>query len=139
MSKVRKTQFWLDNGAGMLTEYTDQINSAALNRAVDILETTALNDDDRQVISGVRSFTVPLNGMYEDTSVAADSIAHVLEDAQGTSVSKTFQYKIGAHYRYGECFPAGVELSSDGKEQVVWSATLEGSGGVTRTSVSQAA
>jgi hypothetical protein len=142
MAIKRKSRFWMDDSVGALTEYTSQINKAALARMVDILETTALNDDDKTKMSGLRDFNIPINGMYNDTSqTTTTSIAHVLDAAQGTSITKTFQYQLGtglAGYYTGEVLPAGLEISSDGQEKVVWSCTLEGTGAVTRTSVSLA-
>lgn len=137
MARVRKTQIWIEqNTTSTLTEYTAQVNSMSLERSVEILEDTTLNDNDRSVLPGIRSARLPLNGFYDTQST---SIVDNLTNMQGTSVSSTWQIKMGADYYYGECFAAGLTLgAADGKALLPWSTTLEVDGAVNKTSVSQA-
>lgn len=132
MTQTRKERFWLDNAAGTLTEYTSDLNQLDLEKAVDILENTHLNEDDRSIVSGIRSMSIPVNGYDND---ATTSIWHVINLAQGTSVSKTWQAKRGARYWNGECFPGGLKISGDGKKLATASSTLEVDGAVNSTTV----
>lgn len=134
MSRVRKHQFWLDNEAGTLTEFTSDVNNTALARMVEILDQTHINADDETVVSGLRSGNIPLNGYYNDTG---SGIIDTLVAAQGTSVTKTWQLKYGDDYYYGECLPEGLEISGDGKALVTWSCTLRIDAGATKTSAAQ--
>lgn len=134
MARVKKIQFWLDNAAGTLTEYSADTNQASLRRMAEIIDETPLNVDDRSVLTGTRSFSAPVNGWYNDTTVS--NIGQVLHAAIGTSVTKTFQLRFGSDYYYGECFPNDVEFSGGaGRTLVTWSCSLEGDGAVTRSSV----
>lgn len=132
MTQLRKTQIWIDNPAGTLTEVTSDLNQADLNRAVEILENTHLNEDDASNVSGVRSYEIPLNGYDND---ATTSLPDILDRAQGTSVTKTWQMKKGTRYYNGECLPNGVQYSGDGKKLRVFSTSLIGDGAVNRTTV----
>ena len=133
MTQGRKFQFWLDNKSGTLTEYSADLNQVQLKRAVDILENTHINEDDKSVMgNGLRSATIPLNGYMND---ATTSIVDVLDRSQGTTVSKTFQVKFGVRYWNGECFPGGIDPGGDGKKLSLWSCTLEVDGAVNRTTV----
>ena len=132
MTQIRKYQFWLDNRSGTLTEYTTDLNQVDLERTVDILENTHLTQDDRSIVSGIRSAKIPLNGYDNDSTT---SMPHTLALALGTSISKTFSFRKGTRYYTGECFPAGLKLSGDGKKLGVFSVTLEVDDSVTSTTV----
>lgn len=132
MTQGRKGQFWLDNVAGTLTDVSSDLNQADLNKAVEILENTHINEDDASNVSGIRSYEIPLNGYDND---ATTSLVHILNAAQGTSVTKTWQLKRGTRYYNGECLPNGLQLSMDGKKLRVFSVTLVGDGAVNSTTV----
>lgn len=132
MTQRRKAQFYLDSAAGTLTEYTSDLNQVSLERMVEILDNTHLNEDDKSKVSGLRDAKLPINGFMDDSSTA---LSQVIDAAQGTSTSKTFQLKIGSRYWNGECFPADYKPSADGKKLAVFSATLEVDGAINRTTV----
>lgn len=133
MGKARKSQFWMDNTSGTLVEYTSELNSASLEQMREVLEDTGLNEDDVSRMGGIRSAQLPINGY---TSLTDTGVVKALNAAIRTSVSKTFQYRIGSVYYNGEAFADGVKQgNADGKAIIPWSATLMVDGAVNKTSV----
>lgn len=132
MTQIRKYQFWLDNGAGTLTEYTSDLNQVDFERTVDILDNTHLNENDMSKVSGIRDASLSLNGYDND---ATTSLAHCIAQAQGTSTTKTFQFKKGTRYYNGETLPGGLKISGDGKKLGVFSFKLEVDGAINSTTV----
>lgn len=135
MTHQRKIQFWLDNTAGTLTEASADLNQVDLERTVDILENTGLNDDHKVKSSGIMDTGIPLNGFYND---ATTSIWHWIDQAQATSVTKTWQIKVGARYWNGECLPGGLKISGDGQKKAMASSKLEVTAEPNSTSVALA-
>ena len=135
MAHQTKIQFWLDNTTGALTDYSADINQASLRRAQAVLEDTGLNVNHRSVLPGTHSWSVSLNGYYNDTSVSGIGAA-LHGGVNATSISKTFQMKVGADYYNGEVYISDFEVSGGmGRQVVTWSATLEGDDAANKTSV----
>ncbi len=133
MSKQRKAQFWLDNSSGTLVDYSTWCNSASLEQMREILEDTGLNEDDVSVMGGIRSAQLPINGYTPTTDTG---ITKALDAAIRTSVTKTFQLKLGTVYYNGECLSDGVKLgNADGHQLIPFSTTLRVDGIVNKTSV----
>lgn len=132
MTQLRKSQFWLDNKTGTLTEYTADLNQSDFERSVDILENTHLNENDKSKLSGIREASISINGYDND---ATTSIWYAIDQAQGTSATKTFQIKRGSRYYNGECLPGGLKHSADGQKLAVASCKLDVDGAVNSTTV----
>ena len=81
--------FSLDNASATLTDLTAWLNQVSLQRAINLLEDTALSDTNKSVLTGLAGTTVSINGFVNSTT---DAIFGPLI-ATATSVTKTFQYK----------------------------------------------
>lgn len=133
MTQGRKTQFWLDNKSGTLTEYTSELNNVSGPEfKVEELENTHLNEDDKSFIAGIREATVKLNGYFGD---ATTDIYRIMQASLGSSVTKTFQKKVGSRYFNGEVIVSDLKEDEDGKKLRMFSATLRVDGAVNATTV----
>lgn len=129
---LRKSQFYLDNTSGTLTEYSSEINGVSSELGRDILEDTSLNEDWESIQAGIRRGQVPINGFVTQLNTG---IMKALLAAQATSVTKTFQFKVGSRYINGEALVGDVKWDADGKKLIPFSATLRVDGAVNETSV----
>src|SRR5512138_2578874 len=95
----KNVTFKIDNAATTLTDITAYVNQASLQRAINLLEDTALSDANRSVLTGLAGTTVSINGFVNTTT---DGIFGPLI-AAATSVTKTTQYGAYAgRFYYGE-------------------------------------
>lgn len=141
-----KTQFWLDNEAGTLTDYSAQIQSmTGPDLTKNLITPTGINDDDEQAQHlGMRSYTISLTAWYLDTS--GSSLWTNLQTYRDTTVeaSKSFQIKQGAlltkPYEKGECVLEALTRppADNAGTGLMFTATLRVDNGVTATSVSAA-
>jgi len=122
MTHQRKLKFWLDNTAETLTEASADLNQVDLERIVNILENTHINEDHKAKRSGIMDTGISLNGYFND---ATTSVWWWINQAQGTSITKTWQFKSGSRYWNGECLPGGLKISGDGQKNQVASCKLE--------------
>ncbi len=126
--------FKIDNAAGTITEITAYVNQASLQRAIGLLEDTALSDANKSVLSGLAGTTLPINGFVNTTT---DGIfGPMIQTA--TSVTKTVQYGAytGRYYK-GEALPSNIKYSGQVGGLQMFSVDLTFDGAVTRTSVNQ--
>lgn len=130
----KNVTFKIDNAAASLTDITSFVNQASLQRAINLLEDTALSDANRSVLTGLAGTTVSINGFVNTTT---DSIFGPII-ATATSVTKTTQY--GAYsnrFYYGEALISNVQYSGSVDNLQTFSCDLTFDGAVTRTSATQ--
>lgn len=127
----------IDNASGTLTDITAYLTSAAIRGALDVIEDTALSDEERSYLPGKAGATIPLAGMINTTT---NGIFSPLVGNR-TSVTKTIEYRAyatnstgdaGAFYN-GEVYLTSVELSGSLNSLVTFScdATFDGAVNVT--------
>jgi hypothetical protein len=124
----------LDNAAASLTDITAYCNQASLQRAINLLEDTALSDANRSVLTGLAGTTISINGFVNTTT---DGIFGPII-ATATSVTKTAQY--GAYsnrFYYGETLISNIQYSGSVDNLQTFSCDLTFDGAVTRTSATQ--
>ena len=119
-----------------LVDITSYINSANLNRALNLLDDTALSDADRSVLKGLAGTTITLSGMVNSTTDLA--FGPLINAA--TSVLKTVEYRAYATnstgntgiFYYGECLVSNVTYSGSVDTLETFSVDLTFDGAVTR-------
>jgi len=128
----------LDTAGGALANITPYLTSAAIRGALDIIEDTALSDEERSYLPGKAGATIPLAGMVNSTT---DAIFGPLVGNR-TSVSKTIEYQAystgsnstgntGVFYS-GEVYITSVEYSGSVNSLETFSADATFDGVVTR-------
>lgn len=134
---VRKAQVWFDNAAGALTDFSSDINNCQPNIAREVLEDTGLNDTYQQNAAiGLISGSIAMSGWYRAGAGAATGIVKSLLGAATTSLSKTWQMKVGGHYLNAEVIADGVSIGpADGHGIITWACNLLTDGTVNSTSV----
>ena len=131
---------WKDNGfkidgtTGAIVDITSYINSASIQSAITILESTGLGATSRTKQNGLPNISLPINGWLNSTTEPIFG-----KIISGTSVSKTFSFQEHSSRHFtGECFPSDIQFSGTPDDLQTFSATLEVTGAVTRTSVAAA-
>ena len=128
----------VDNASGTLTDITAYLSSASIRAVQDLIEDTAMTDEERSYLPGIAGATVPLAGMVNTTT---DGIFGPLIGNR-TSISKTFEYRaystnstgsVGRFYN-GEVFVTSVEYSGSTNNLETFSADATFDGAVNRTS-----
>ena len=127
--------FAIDNAAGTLTSIKGSVNNSALQGIQDALDDSGLGDEERTYVEGLASSTLPINGWVNSTT---DGIFGPLIGNR-TSVNKTWSYYNGLQYYTGESVPQDVTFTGNVGELQTWSANLQVTGAVTRTSVNPVA
>jgi hypothetical protein len=128
-------QIWIDNAAGTLTAITLHVNSETLTGTHSALQNTAFTEDEHAYCYGVASATQTLNGFWNSTT---EGIFGPLLGNR-TSKTKTIQSYDGIQYLTGEVLPTNIQRSGAVDTVVTFSADLQVTGALTRTSVSVAA
>jgi len=129
----------LDNAAGSLTDITAYLTSAAIRGALDVLEDTALNDEERTYLPGKAGATIPLAGMVNTTTNAI--FAPLIGNR--TSITKTIEFRAystnstgnAGAFHNGEVYLTNVEYSGSLNSIVTFSFDATFSGAVNNTSV----
>jgi len=128
----------LDNAGGTLTDITAYLTSASISGAMDIIEDTALSDEERSYLPGKAGATIPIAGMVNSTT---DAIFGPLVGNR-TSITKTVEYRAystnstgstGSFYT-GEIYLTNVEYSGSVNSLQTFSGDGTFDGAVTRTS-----
>ena len=127
----KNVAFSLDNATGVLTVLTSHLNSASLAAVQSALEDTALGDGEQTFIHGVAGSTISINGFWNSTT---EGIFGPLQ-GNDTSKTKTFQWYDSIKYKNGETLVTGVDVSGDVDTVVTFSAELQISAAINRTSV----
>jgi hypothetical protein len=122
--------FSIDNASASLTALTSHVNQASLQRAINLLEDTALSDANRSVLTGLAGTTISINGFVNSTT---DGIFGPII-ATATSVTKTVQYGIytGRYYN-GEVLLSNIQYSGSVDNLQTFSVDMTFDGAVNRT------
>lgn len=127
-------------GTLVLTDITAYTNQASLQRAINLLEDTALSDANKSVLTGLAGTTVSINGFINTTT---DAIFGPLI-AAATSVTSTFEYRthktnstgtVGRFYN-GEILYSNIQYSGSVDNLQTFSADMTVDGAVNRTTAS---
>lgn len=128
----------IDNSGGTLTDITAYLTSASIRSALDILEDTALSNEEKSYVAGKAGATLPLAGMVNSTT---DGIFGPLIGNR-TSITKTIEFRayatnstgsVGRFYN-GEVWPTNVEFSGSLNSMQTFSVDTTFDGAINRTS-----
>jgi len=128
------------NVTSVLTNITAFVNAADLDRALDLIEDTSLNDTNRSYLHGLTGTTLTMSGMVNTTT---DGLFGPIINA-ATSILKTVEYRayatnstgtVGRFYNGGVLLSSVRYSGSNGSLQT-FSANMTFDGAVNRTSVS---
>lgn len=132
-----KAKVRLDNAAGALQDITGFTTNVSLPRSIDTAETTVLGLTAKTYIVGLEDGTISLSGKFDPTiDLQLDAAKFGL--AAGGTLS--FQYDpqgstTGLPRYSAEVYITSYEVSADVGAELTWSANLQVSGGVTRSTV----
>lgn len=121
---------WIDNAAGTLTEITSHVNSESLTSTMNLLQNTALSDEEHTYLSGVAGATDTINGFWNST---VEGIFGPLIGNR-TTKTKTMQLYDGVKYFNGEVWAGNIGRSGSVDTLLTFSADVTFTGAVTRTS-----
>lgn len=127
--------FKLDNSGGSLIDLSAYIDNVDFPRDAQLLETTTLGATARTYILGFKNATIALKGKWDGGGAAID--AH-LSAVLGQVATISFEYgpegSTGGMVKYlGEAITTKYSMSTPVDGVVSWSADLQISGAVTRT------
>ena len=128
------TVFWLDNSGGSLINLSAFIVSTSMSRSKDVAEVTTFGDNDKEYVAGLRDGTISLEGKWDPTLDAHMNAVLALN----TETTQTFEYGpegggSGAVKYTGEAHLTSYEPDSPLEDATGWSAELQITGVVTRT------
>lgn len=127
--------FKLDNAAGSLVDLSSYISNVDFPQDAQLLETTTLGATARTYITGFKNATIALQGHWDGASTAIDEhLAAIL----GHANTQTFEYgpegSASTKIKYtGECRVTKYQNGTPVDGVVSWSADLQVTGAVTRT------
>ena len=124
--------FKLDDSGGTLRDLSSYINEASMPRDIETAETTAFGSSAKSYITGLTDATISISGMFD--SVADGYVAGAL----GQAATLSFEYgplgSTASMIKYtGEAILTSYELSSSVGDVVTFSADLQVTGAITRT------
>ena len=105
----------IDNSSASLTDITAYLTAASIRGIQDIIEDTALSNEERSYVPGKAGATTPISGMVNSTT---DGIFGPLIGNR-TSITKSFEYRayatnstgnVGSFFN-GEVYLTNVEYS----------------------------
>jgi hypothetical protein len=124
-------------GTLVLTDITAYVNQASLQRAINLLDDSALSDSNRSVLTGLAGTTLSINGFVNTTTDG--TFGPVI--AAATSVTRTFEYRAfttnsttGRFYN-GEVLFSNIQYSGSVDSLETFSADMTVDGAVNRTTV----
>lgn len=121
--RIDKTSTLVDIGA--------YINNQSLQSAIDLFEDTGAGVANKTRTPGLADISVPINGWVNSTT---ELIFGPCLD--GTAVSKTVEFRsYTGRYFNGECYPSNIQFSGSQNNLQTFSATLNLTGALNRTSV----
>ena len=123
-------EFKLDNSSASLTDLHAYMNNASVQHALNLLEDSALGDEERSYTPGLAGATLPINGFMNSTT---EGIFGPLVGNR-TSLTKTFALYNGVKWLTGEAWPGDVQITGAVDAIELWSCTLTLDGAITRTS-----
>ena len=134
----------IDNSTGTLTDITSYLTSASIRSALDLLEDSALNDENKSYLPGKVGATIPLAGFVNSTT---DTIlGPYVGDRTANTTTKSIEYQaystgsnstgnLGVFYQ-GEVLLTNVEISGSLNSIQTFSADATFDGAVTRATQS---
>jgi hypothetical protein len=124
-------------GTLVLTDITAYVNQASLQRAINLLDDSALSDTNRSVLTGLAGTTLSINGFVNTTTDG--TFGPMI--AAATSVTRTFEYRAfttnsttGRLYN-GEVLFSNIQYSGSVDSLETFSADMTVDGAVNRTTV----
>lgn len=119
-------------GTSVKTDISAYVNTDGLQSAITDLDTTGLGATSHTRINGLANVSIPLNGFLNSTT---EGIFGPI--ISGTSVAKTFIYKVKASTRAytGSALPTNIQFSGNVNTLQLFSCTLVVTGALTRTSI----
>lgn len=124
-------------GTLVLTDITAYVNQASLQRAINLLDDSALSDSNRSVLTGLAGTTLNINGFINTTTDA--TFGPMI--AAATSVTRTFEYRThstnsttGRFYN-GEVLFSNIQYSGSVDSLQTFSADMTVDGAVNRTTI----
>jgi uncharacterized membrane protein len=127
----RDQDFKIDNASAALTSIKAYLKQVDFDRALDLIEDTAMSDTNRSYLHGLGGTTFTISGMVNTTT---DAIFGPLV-AAATSITKTVEWKAyTARYYNGEILMTNVKYSGSTNNLQTFSASLTVDGAVNRTS-----
>lgn len=108
----------LDNAGGTLTDITAYCTSFTLNGSQDLIEDSAMGDEERSFLFGLAGATVTLAGIVNSTTHAI--FAPLIGNR--TTATKTFQHSASTSLVHrGEVLNTSVEYSGSTNSLQTWS------------------
>jgi hypothetical protein len=124
-------------GTLVLTDITAYVNQASLQRAINLLDDSALSDTNRSVLTGLAGTTLSVNGFVNTTTDG--TFGPMI--AAATSITRTFEYRAfttnsttGRFYN-GEVLFSNIQYSGSVDSLETFSADMTVDGAVNRTTV----
>lgn len=122
----------IDNASATLTDITAYCTSITINGSQDLIEDSAMSDEEKSFLYGQAGATVQLAGILNSTTEA------IFGPIMGnrTTITKTFQHAIAANKVYrGEFLNTSVEYSGSTNSLQTWSYSGTMDGVMIKTSV----
>jgi len=122
----------LDNASGTLTDITNWLTSETLSAAQDLIEDSAMGDEERSYMPGMAGATLTLAGILNSTTEAI--FAPLVGNR--TTATKTIQRTAASgKVLRGEVLPTAVEFSGSTNSLQTWSFSGTFDGVMIKTSV----
>ena len=124
-------------GTLVLTDITAYTNQASLQRAINLLDDSALSDANRSVLTGLAGTTLSINGFVNTTTDGA--FGPII--AAATSVTRTVEYRThmtnstNGRFYNGEVLFSNIQYSGSVDSLQTYSADMTFDGAVNRTTV----
>ena len=135
----KNANFQLDNSAGSIQDLSTYIDEVTMPRSVETGETTTfgVTGGSKTYVVGLNDSTISLKGKW-DATLDAHMAAVISAQDSGSLASATFKYgpesSTASRIQYtGECFITSYEVGSPVGDVVTWSAELQVTGAITRT------
>lgn len=135
----KNTYFQLDSSAGSLVNLSTYLTDVGFPKSIETAETTTfgVSGSSKTYIVGLNDTTVSLSGNW-DSVLDAHFAGVISAQAAGTQATGTFEYgpagsTAGLVKYTGECIVTSYEVSNPVGDVVTFSAELQVTGAVTRT------
>lgn len=133
----KNAAFKLDNSSGSIVDLSAYLDEVSMPRSIETGETTVFGNNAKTYITGLSDATISLSGKFDSTVDA--HFANLIAALQnGTLASATFEYgkegTTAGRVKYtGEALVTSYEVSSPVADVVTFSAELQVTGDITRT------